>query len=141
MKHYLIKPKMKKSIVEREFFRRTNEEGVVEIMEMETGWRWGSFVISVPDTPEDIESMLEYYTEDYDATLVDTDDGCWVTFEVRIKDMDDEEYEALIEEIEDAYEEDGYEGLERLGWMPDEIYYELYNGFTLTECDEHGDPL
>jgi len=173
MKHYLIEPKVKKSVVEREFFQRTREDGVVEMLEMETGWRWGSFMINVPETEEEIqylvddwgvETLAEYLedrgaetleqallpdldeeelllTEDYNADVLDCDDGCWVTFSAYGKGLDEEQREALVEQAQEAYGDDYYEGLENLGWQPEDVYYELHGGFELTECDDGGNPL
>jgi len=39
MKYYLIEPELKKSVIEREHFRCTREDGVVEMLETETGWQ------------------------------------------------------------------------------------------------------
>ena len=172
MKHYLIKPQTKKSIVEREFFQRTREDGGVEMLEMETGWRWGSFLIRVPETDAEIRDLLDergaetlaefledhgadtleqvllpdpdddviLLTEDYYADVLETDDGCWVVFNVYGKGLDEEQCEALSEEASEAYE-NWYEGLENLGWQQGDVYYELHGEFELKDCDENGNPL
>ena len=67
MKHYLIEPTYKKSLVEKTIFRRTNEEGKNIFLEKELGWRWGSFVISVPETEE--EGMECIKEQGYDNIL------------------------------------------------------------------------
>lgn len=59
MKHYIIEPTHKKSLVERTIFRRTNEEGEKIFLEKELGWRWGSFMISVPETEEEAMEYLK----------------------------------------------------------------------------------
>ena len=173
MKHYLIEPQTKKCVIEREHFRRTREDGVVEMLEMETGWRWGSFMIHVPETDEEIQDLLEDWgvetlaeyledrgadsleqallpdtdeeelllTEDYNADMLETDDGCWVVFNVFGKDLDEEQCEAITEQAEEAYGEDWYDGLESLGWQQGDVYFELHGEFELTECDDGGNPL
>jgi len=173
MKHYLIEPQVKKSVIEREHFKRTREDGVVEMLEMETGWRWGSFMINIPETEEEIkvilddwgaETLEEYLedrcvetleqallpnptddeillTEDYNADVLETDDGCWTIFSAYGKDLDEEQREALVEEAQEAYGEDWYDGLERLGWQQDDVYFELQGEFNMVQCDENGNPL
>jgi len=111
MKHYLIEPTYKKSVIEREIFDRQDDD---RILTMETGWRWGAFIIDVPETEEEIKTFLESrcydsleefledhsktslsefllpnetdefidLSEDYDFELLFTDDGCWTDFTV-----------------------------------------------------------
>ena len=58
MKYFKIEPTYKKSVVEFTYFRRPLEEltnndedkGKFAFLHNELGWRWGSFMISVPDT-------------------------------------------------------------------------------------------
>ena len=65
MKHYLIEPTYKKSLVEFTLFKRKNEEGKDIFLRKELGWRWGSFMISVPDTEE--EAMEYLASEGYEG--------------------------------------------------------------------------
>lgn len=170
MKHYIIEPQTKKSIIEREFFQRTHDDGIVEMLEMETGWRWGSFMINVPETDEEIRDLLDergtdslaefledhsadtleqvllpdpdedvtLLTEDYYADVLETDDGCWVVFNVIGKGLDEEQCEAFSEEASEAYSKNLYEGLENLNWHRDDTIFELHGEFTLGQCDENG---
>lgn len=67
MKHFRIEPKYKKSVIELATFRRPLEEltgndedkGMFAFLRKELGWRWGSFMISVPETEEEIKEFLE----------------------------------------------------------------------------------
>ena len=59
MKHYLLEPTYKKSLVEYTIFRRLNENGDPIFLRKELGWRWGSFMISIPDTEEEAMEYLE----------------------------------------------------------------------------------
>ena len=52
MKYYRIEPTYKKSVVEWTIFRR-EYNGTNQFLRKELGWRWGSFVIEVPDTDEE----------------------------------------------------------------------------------------
>lgn len=58
MKQYVIKPTSKKSVAEiQSFFKEIN--GVKVWVNYEETWRWGSFLLGVPDTEEEIKSYLE----------------------------------------------------------------------------------
>ena len=67
MKHFRIEPTYKKSVIELSTFRRPLEEltgndedkGKFAYLRKGLGWRWGSFMISVPDTEEEIKEFLE----------------------------------------------------------------------------------
>ena len=67
MKHFRIEPTYKKSVIELSTFRRPLEEltgndedkGKFAYLRKELGWRWGSFMISVPYTEEEIAEFLE----------------------------------------------------------------------------------
>lgn len=164
MKHYLIEPKTKKPIIERKFLQRTRDDGVVEMLEMETGWRWGNFMIDVPETDEEIRDLLDErgtdslaeFLEDHNADtleqvllpdpdedvtllgwadVLDTYDSCWVVFNVSGKGLNEEQCEALSEEASEAYGDDGYEGLKNLGWQHGDVYYELHGEFELADFD------
>ena len=58
MKYYRIEPTYKKSVVEFESYKKVIN-GVPTFAIKELGWRWGSFMISVPETPEEIKEFLE----------------------------------------------------------------------------------
>ena len=82
MKHFRIEPTYKKSVIERTMFKRplsdlTDEgkENQWAYLEKELGWRWGSFMISVPDTQEEMDEYLK--EAEYD-NLFDfaSDHGC-----------------------------------------------------------------
>ena len=60
MKYYRIEPTYKKSVVEFDIFKRHDEDGNLIFLRKELGWRWGSFLVSVPETEEE---ALEYIKE------------------------------------------------------------------------------
>lgn len=60
MKYYRIEPTYKKSVVEFDIFKRHDEDGNLIFLRKELGWRWGSFLVSVPETEEE---SLEYIKE------------------------------------------------------------------------------
>lgn len=187
MKYYRIEPTYKKSVVEFTYFRRPLEEltnneedkGKFAFAHKELGWRWGSFMISVPDTPEEIKEFLEerggydsvqeyladYHgeediivsdttlqeyllpnteddfvdlTEDYDAEMIDCWDGCWEDWSIRTNGPKLEDVDEMLEEIEQAYDEEYEEGVEELGWEFLDNQFEIQSSVTVVECDEHG---
>lgn len=71
MKHYIIEPTYKKSLIERTIFRRTNEEGKPIFLEKELGWRWGSFMISVPETEEEVMDYVKSKGYEGDTAVLD----------------------------------------------------------------------
>jgi hypothetical protein len=58
MKYYLLEPTYKKSVIEFTAFKRIDEEGNTIFLRKELGWRWGSFLISVPETEEEAYSFI-----------------------------------------------------------------------------------
>jgi hypothetical protein len=143
MKHYLIEPKYKKSVVETSFFTKVIDEVKITAIR-EEGYRWGSFVISVesddelPD-PEDDSIDLE----DYIYEMIDVSDGCWAHWSITSPDIDGKSNPDVI--IENLYgvssdELDG-DTLYEDGWDNDFSDFSIQNGFTMKECDEGGTVL
>ena len=54
MKQYKLEPTSKKSLLEYTVWRKTLENGKDVIAILETGWRWGSFALHVPETEKEI---------------------------------------------------------------------------------------
>jgi len=67
MKYYIVEPSYKKSFVEITAFKRTDENGNLIWLRKELGWRWGSFLFSVPETVE--EAMVFLKDQGYDEVL------------------------------------------------------------------------
>lgn len=170
MKHYLIEPTYKKSIIETERFDRQDND---QLLTMETGWRWGAFMIDVPETEEEIQTFLESrcyeslevfledhgatslsevllpseddetvdLSEDYDFDFLYTDDGCWTDFDISTNEMDDDEAHELSEQVGESFFEEGYTGLEEGGWESLGTDYYIDCPVTVVECDNNGNPL
>ena len=88
MKHYRVEPTWKKSVVEWTLFQRKDENGIVENLRKELGWRWGSWMVSIPETQEELDKWVEdhpnYETiEDwaYDYGHADMDDDENITID------------------------------------------------------------
>lgn len=67
MKNYLLEPTYKKSVVEYTLFKRKNEEGQLIFLRKELGWRWGSWMLSVPETEEEAYAYIK--EQGYDNLL------------------------------------------------------------------------
>jgi len=192
MKYFRIEPTYKKSVVEFTYFRRPLEEltnndedkGKFAFLHKELGWRWGSFMISVPDTQEEIDEYIEEegydsvfefadahgcticvddkvilqenfsmadvllpstndewidLTEDYpNAEMLDCWDGCWEDWNIKTNGPVLSDVDEMMEEIEEAYNEEYEEGVEELGWEFLDNQFEIHCNVTVVECDEHG---
>lgn len=93
--------------------------------------------------PSENEEFVDI-TEDYgDAELLESWDGCWTywTLNSNDRDIDLEEEEIVGEEAQDAYYEDGDEGVEDLGWEFVDTLFELQCNPKITQCDKNGKPL
>jgi hypothetical protein len=114
MARYKISTEQKKSVVELERWINTDTE---KLFTIEHGWRWGEWFIE-SDNPSNIildagdgqhlQVLLGFSTEVIDTNL---DDGCWCEF-----GFDDDFSPELIEQIEKAWEDEGADGLEQLGF-------------------------
>ncbi len=173
MKYYRVEPTMKKSVVETEIFAR--EDGLR--LSLEVGWRWGEFVIHVPETDEELQPWLdnwgitkEEYDEDPDSyplipdpdeddmieledwrhEMLSTWDGCWEDFDVYApynwdKELNEDDKENILEFLREegstALWEEYDEGHVMNGWDSIDCKSVIYNGYTIVECDEIGNPL
>jgi len=72
MKYFKLEPTYKKSLVELTMFNRplsdlreNATEGQTATLVKEIGWRWGDFLISVPETEDEIEEWVKWKNPDY----------------------------------------------------------------------------
>lgn len=173
MKSYIIEPIYKKSIVE---YTRFIKDDLILIRE--DGWRWGSYVITLPSTEEEfqewytnagfdsLEEVMETYSsvfedetiadkylaicgpnpddeshdlDDYECDLIETNDGCWGSWSIDTRnglELDEDEKDALIEEIEELYSEGYIEALEAEGWANVYSWTEIQCPITIKECTD-----
>jgi len=113
----------KKSAYEITFFTK---EG--KVLSREEGYRWGQFECDSDERPE--VDLSETFEVDSDWELVELDDGCWADW--GFPDGLTEEEQA---EIETAYDDNHYEGLEELGWSQCDTEYYLGAPLKLTNKD------
>ena len=119
----------KKNAVEKQYWTK---EGVTIIRE--EGYRWGTFYCESDEQP-DIDLVnddgYEIGQDEYEWELESLDDGCWADWE-----FPDDITEEEREEIENAWEENYFEGMEELGWSNDDTDYILQGPLELS--DEEG---
>lgn len=126
---WTLKTLHKKSAIEKQFWCKNGK-----VIIREEGYRWGEFYCESDDQPEiDLKNPDDYTLSetDYDWELTSLDDGCWADWTFP-DDMTEEEQE----EIENAWNEDYFEGLEELGWSCDDTEYILQGPLELS--DEEG---
>ena len=126
---WILKTLHKKSAIEKQFWCK---DGKVIIRE--EGYRWGEFYCESDEQPDiDLANPDDYNLgeSDYDWELTSLDDGCWSDWTFP-EDMSEEEQE----EIENAWDEDHFEGMEELGWTNDDTDY-IFQG-PLELSDEEG---
>ena len=96
------------------------------------GYRWGSFSCESDERP-DIDLRNEgdgYELADYDWELGSLDDGCWADWEYPT----DFPIEERIK-IEEAWDNEWYDGMEALGWSNDDTEYWFQGPLKLVNRD------
>ena len=132
MAFWKLSPQNKKSAVEQMFFYN---DGKVIIVEQ--GWRWGTFTVESDERPlTDLELVN---AEGYELGCIDNDecwelsemtDGCWLDVTAGRNATEED-----VAAFEQAWEEDGYDGVEELGWSNDDTEYYYYGPLELTNED------
>jgi hypothetical protein len=96
------------------------------------GYRWGTFSCESDERP-DIDLRNEgdgYELADYDWELDSLDDGCWADWEYPT----DFPIEERIK-IEEAWDNEWYDGMEALGWSNDDTEYWFQGPLKLVNRD------
>ena len=96
------------------------------------GYRWGTFSCESDERP-DIDLRNEgdgYELADYDWELGSLDDGCWADWEYPT----DFPVEERIK-IEEAWDNEWYDGMEALGWSNDDTEYWFQGPLKLVNQD------
>ena len=205
MKYFVMEPTYKKSIAEETVFKKDIDGGWQSDSQyknslwatLEVGWRWGSWLVTIPETEEEImtfanrrfggdaqeepyykniqdvyddycggdceesdEQIIElidvftpdtseactfHEVSDYDAEMIETWDGCWEDWSIRQFAADDadgyldeDEMNAYLENVEEAWDEDGYESVENLDFLDVGCEFYINCPITLKPCDENG---
>jgi hypothetical protein len=127
-----LSPQHKKSAVEKMFFYNGSKAIIVE-----QGWRWGTFTVESDERPlTDSELVNE---DGYELGCIDNDeswelsemtDGCWLDIDA-LRNATEEDVTAF----EQAWEQDGYDGVGELGWSNDDTEYYYLGPLELTNED------
>lgn len=160
MKIYKVEPGYKKSVVEQNHYWK-EIDGVKVWVTYEEVWRWGEFLIRIPETDEEwqeyaesvgyesIEEAKENYTyptdlqngielEDYEYELLSTWDGCasyWSATCHPKEAFDEDQLQEIADELERQYfDESVYP--DEIGWNESGCEYWIQGEFTLTEVKE-----
>ena len=132
MAEWSVKPTWKKSILERNYLSKDDNRIMVE-----TGWRWGEFVVYTDDdNPPNIEAGVDIYDCGYESELVETSDGCWEEHDM---DECDDETQEWLEEFFD--EGNSWLDLEEHGWTQDECEMIIDCDLEITRIDEPGETI
>ena len=125
---WILKTLHKKSAVEKQFWCKDDK-----VIIREEGYRWGEFYCERDEQPEiDLDNADGYNLSesDYDWELTSLDDGCWADWTFP-DDMTEEEQA----EIETAWDEDYFDGMEELGWTNNDTEYILQGPLELSDED------
>lgn len=140
MSTYQVSARNKKSTIENEYWAHKKDPN--KSFRKELGWRWGNFLVKM--TKEEFEALDkenengEFYPYSYDdSELLDCTDGCWEDFDFSDSTLTEEEQK----EIQDAWNEDSFDGLEALGYqqIDGEIILLGPLDFTLDSEDDEDD--
>jgi len=132
MATWKLSPQNKKSAVERMFFYNDGKTIVVE-----QGWRWGTFMVESDEQPLNNSELAN--EEGYELGCIDNNeswelcemtDGCWLDIEAGHGASEEN-----VAAFEQAWEEDGYDGVEEQGWSCDDTEYWYYGPLELTNED------
>ena len=124
-----VKPQWKKSIIERQEWTKDSN-----ILIVETGWRWGEFLVyTEDDTPPKLEAGVNMFDCGYESEMVETSDGCW----------DDQNYDDCDVEATEWLENffDGgnsWLDLEEHGWIFTECEFIIDCDMEITRINDDG---
>lgn len=133
MATWKLSPQYKKSAVEKMFFYKDGK-----CITIEQGFRWATFSVQSDERPLTDEELKN--EDGYELGCIDNDeswemwdmtDGCWLDIEA----ARDNTTSTDVEEFEEAWEENSYEGVEALGWSQDDCEYYYYGPLELTNED------
>lgn len=128
-----LSPQYKKSAVEKMFFYKDGK-----CITVEQGFRWANFKVESDERPLSDDELKN--EDGYELGCIDNDecwemydmnDGCWLEIEIG----NDKTNSTDVEEFEEAWNEDSYEGVEALGWSQDDTEYYYYGPLELTNED------
>lgn len=132
MATWKLSTEWKKSSIERQFWRKDDK-----VIIREEGYRWGTFFIECDERPLTDEELINQ--DGYELGCIDDDvcwemeemiDGCWADTEAGRNCTEED-----LEEFNEAWDENSYEGVEELGWYNDDTEFEFLGNLELTNVD------
>lgn len=129
----------KKSFEEIEMFRNSETGWICTIT---SGWRRGTVRFDIESMDDlNIDEECGPDSEDYelDATafedfeFIDSYDGCWTDISVYHPTLKEEEEDDMQEKVEEAWDEDGFSGLEELGFVSEQYEAMFYGPVDVEE--------
>ena len=123
----------KKSSIERQFWYKDDK-----VIIREEGYRWSTFTCECDKMPLTMEELrneddcyeLDYVDDDNSWEMLDMTDGCWADTEAGRNCTEED-----LEEFNNAWEENYYEGVEELGWFHDDTEYFMTGPLILKNVD------
>lgn len=132
MATWKLSPEWKKSAVERQFWYK-DDKCIIR----EEGYRWATFYVESDERPLTDRELIN--EDGYELSIIDNDeswemeemiDGCWADAEAGRNCTEED-----LEEFEEAWEENYFEGVEELGWTNDDTEFWYYGSLELTNKD------
>ena len=122
-----VEPTYKKSCIERETWHKDGQS-----ITMETGWRWGEFIIETEgDEPPVIAENTDLFNCHYEVVDWSTDDGCWCDYEYT--GMTEEEIVAKQEWFDEG---NSLWDLESDGWSQDDTEMNITCEVTIERVED-----
>jgi hypothetical protein len=128
-----LSPQHKKSAIEKMFFYKDGK-----CITVEQGFRWATFTVQSDERPLTDDELKN--PDGYELGCIDNDecwemsdmiDGCWLEISAENSNTTEED----VEEFEKAWEEDGYNGVEDIGWSNDDTEYYYHGPLELSNED------
>lgn len=132
MATWKLSTEWKKSSIERQFWRKDDK-----VIIREEGYRWGTFYVESDERPLTDNELIN--EDGYELGCIDNDecwelesldDGCWADTEAGRNCTEED-----LEEFNEAWDENSYEGVEELGWYNDDTEFEFQGNLVLTNED------
>ena len=100
MKYFILEPKWKKSVYEFDRYRKVADDGTAIYATRETCWRYGKWIVSVPETNKECDEYLENHSmdlEDYGGTYEELKESLMPSEdeETAFHEMDDYDHEFI----------------------------------------------
>lgn len=128
---------VKKNVIEIETWIHEDKEIGVDI---ETGYRFGTYVIDIEeeDEPIEAENLVGTIITDYNIEEVETTDSFSFSFAEVFKTnasqpLTEEQQDSIISELESLFDEGGFSAMEEAGWSHHNTETYIYGPLIIEE--------